>query len=123
MDVSVKISQIVPLSYNGEQVFTTPQLAVSYECTTKFLGECFRRHSQDFIEGVDYFHLVGEELRNFKAYLKTLQGGFKQQGGFQQHGYEQQGGFEQHGGLYLPGFVAVSVASLNLWSKFGADEG
>jgi len=109
MDVSIQISQIVPLNYNGLEVFTTNQIAVTYKCTAKFLIDCLRHRNEDFIEGVDYFHLVGEELRNFKLYLKSQQGGQRTQGG----------NFPQ-GVSLLPGLIAPSASSLHLWSKFGA---
>lgn len=109
MDVSIQISQIAPLNYNGLEVFSTNQLAVSYNCTAKFLTDCFRHCNEDFVEGVDYFHLVGLELRNFKTYLKNLQGGQRTTGD----------NFSQ-GVSLLPGLIAPSASSLHLWSKFGA---
>ena len=84
-------NELTAIEFNGKQVFTTNQIALHYGCTPKVMIDCFRRHKVDFIENVDYFHLVGEPLLNFKQGLKNQQG-----------------------------LIAPSAASLHLWTKFGA---
>ena len=54
------------LEVNGELVVPTAQLAKLYNCSSNTIVKTFHRHKEQFVEGVHYFKLVGEDLRNFK---------------------------------------------------------
>lgn len=56
-----------PLKYEGQLVLTNKQLSSFYGCHNQSIKDIYRRHKKYFIEGVDYFFLIGENLRLFKA--------------------------------------------------------
>lgn len=61
-----EIGQMNRLEVNGELVLTTVQLAQFFSCSTQSIRKTFHVHKAEFIEGVHYFKLEGEDLRNFK---------------------------------------------------------
>ena len=60
------VGKIPRLEVNGELVLTTAQLAKFYECSANNIVQTFQRHKAEFIEGVHYLKIEGEELRDFK---------------------------------------------------------
>lgn len=60
------IPEVEPLEYAGQKVLTTRQLNQTFGCSRQTVDGIFRNHIKEFEIGVDYFKLVGEELRNFK---------------------------------------------------------
>ena len=56
-----------PITYKGEVVITTNQLAESYETDVKNISNNFNRNKTKFEEKVHYYLLQGEELKKFKA--------------------------------------------------------
>lgn len=60
-----KIENIVALEYNGQPVLTTKQLTELFECGNTTIRSTFNYHSDTFIEGVDYFYLTSEQIRDF----------------------------------------------------------
>lgn len=67
MENQIKFPEIVPLTYKGEKVFTTNQLARLYGCRGKSITDFLRNHKKFFQQNKDYFFLLGNELRKFKA--------------------------------------------------------
>ena len=61
-----EINQMNRLEINDELVLTTAQLAKFYGCSTHNIVKNFNDHKKDFIEGVHYFKLIGDVLRDFK---------------------------------------------------------
>ena len=55
------------LEYKGQKVITTAMLAEAYEIDTANLRNNFKRNKNRFEEGKHYFHLTGDELKEFKS--------------------------------------------------------
>ena len=60
---------VSPIEYMGVKIVFTAQLSELFGCSTQNITTNFRAHRAEFIEGVDYFYLDGQELKNFKAIL------------------------------------------------------
>ena len=58
-----------PLIYGGQKVLTTRQESELLECDRSNVNHILKNHETIFKEGVDYFKLQGEELRQFKISL------------------------------------------------------
>lgn len=56
------------IEYKGQKVITTAMLAEAYETNTKNIRTNFQRNKAKFVEGKHYFHLTGDELKEFKRY-------------------------------------------------------
>ncbi len=54
------------IEYKGQKVITTAMLAEAYGIDTANLRNNFKRNKNRFEEGKHYFHLTGEELKEFK---------------------------------------------------------
>ena len=61
-----EIGQMNRLEVNGELVLTTAQLAQFFSCSTQSIKKTFHVHKSEFIEGVHYFKLEGDALKDFK---------------------------------------------------------
>ncbi|WP_313430889.1 ORF6N domain-containing protein [Siminovitchia terrae] len=61
------MSQLQPITQNGQRVLTTSQLAESFGADAKIINRNFQRNSERYIQGKHYFSLTGEELREFKG--------------------------------------------------------
>lgn len=61
-----------PIKYKGQIVITTKLLAAVYGATTKQIKQNFNNHKDNFTEGIHYFHLQGENLRDFKSSLAAV---------------------------------------------------
>ena len=60
------------MQYRSQFVLTTKQIADSYGCSADNIRWNFAKNQDKFIEGVHYFKLEGEELKEFKAYFAEL---------------------------------------------------
>lgn len=58
--------KLVPIEHDGQRVITTELLAEVYETDTNNLAQNFKRNKEHFKEGIHYFLLRGDDLRNFK---------------------------------------------------------
>ena len=54
------------IEWKGQRVITTALLAEAYETPVDNVKVNFNRHKENFVEGVHYFLLQGEELKAFK---------------------------------------------------------
>lgn len=84
--------ELQPISYKEEVVITTKTLAEVYECGESNIKVNFNSNKDKFKEGIHYFKLKGEELKNFKNYCKVSN----------------------------PYLVKSNVNTLYLWTKRGA---
>lgn len=64
--VKVGNENISVVEWKGQRVITTALLAEIYGTDTNNVKNNFNRHKDNFIEGIHYFLLQGEELRGFK---------------------------------------------------------
>ena len=75
------VINLLKIEYHGELVLTTKQLAEAYECPPTRIRDNFRKNKSRFTEGVHYFKLDGDELRDFKDYVNTEINSAKQEHG------------------------------------------
>ena len=66
MENVIVMPAIVPFFYCGQKVFTSIQLVAAYGCKASRIKDNFYNHKNAFVEGVDYFKLVGEDVNEFK---------------------------------------------------------
>lgn len=71
--VKVGNHDVVEIQWKGRKVITTAQLAEVYETDANNVQANFGRNQERFKEGVHYFLLKGQELREFKDYLTDSQ--------------------------------------------------
>ena len=62
-------------AYSGQKVLSTFQLAALLKCKRNNITDNFRNHKADFIEGVDYFFVAGDELKALRLKDKAAQTG------------------------------------------------
>lgn len=55
------------IEYKGQKVITTAMLAQAYGTSVSYISNNFNRNKKKFIEGKHYFHLHGNELKDFKT--------------------------------------------------------
>ena len=67
----IDVGNLVRIEYRGELVLTTKQLASAYECAPTHIRDNFKNNKRYFQEGVHYFKLTGDELREFKLYVNA----------------------------------------------------
>lgn len=67
------MNNLVPIEHNGKRVLTTQQLAEKYECEPIQIQQNFLNNKDHYQEGVHYFKLEGQELRNFKNGLENFE--------------------------------------------------
>ena len=56
-----------PIEREGQRVLTTAQIAEAYGTTSKVITKNFNRNSDRYIEGVHFYRLTGNALREFKT--------------------------------------------------------
>lgn len=71
--IKVGNHNVVEIQWKGRKVITTAQLAEVYETDANNVQANFGRNQERFKEGVHYFLLKGQELREFKGYLTDSQ--------------------------------------------------
>lgn len=71
--IKVGNHNVVEIQWKGRKVITTAQLAEVYETDANNVQANFGRTQERFKEGVHYFLLKGQELREFKDYLTDSQ--------------------------------------------------
>lgn len=59
-------NKLAPIEHSGHRVITTELLAQVYETDTDRIKQNFNRNKDKFKEGIHYFKLEGELLKNFK---------------------------------------------------------
>lgn len=64
--VKVGNESIPVIEWKGNRVITTSLLAETYETSVDNVKMNFNRHKNNFTEGVHYFLLQGDELKDFK---------------------------------------------------------
>ena len=62
-----EVNDLIPIVWENQRVLISKQVAKAYGTTTNVIKENFRRSKEYFEEGVHYFKLTGEELRELKA--------------------------------------------------------
>lgn len=60
------------LEYKGQRVITTAMLAEAYQTDIANVRKNFSNHQNNFVNGVHYFYLDGDELREFKRYVNNI---------------------------------------------------
>jgi hypothetical protein len=65
------MNDLTIIEYQGQRVLTTKQLAESYETTENSIRNNYTANKQRFLEGVAYFKLEGDELEQFKNYIRN----------------------------------------------------
>ena len=65
----MEVKDIVKIEWSNTPVVTTNQLAECLGCEPKNIANNFNRAKEYFEEGVDYFKLTGEALRQFKSHV------------------------------------------------------
>ena len=68
---NIILPKIRQTDYAGQKVLSTAQVAVLLKCKRNNITDNFRNHKADFIEGVDYFHVTGNELNALRQADKT----------------------------------------------------
>ncbi len=66
----MEIQNLIPVAWSEKLVLTTAQLADVYKCKPKRITDNFNRAKEQFAEGIDYFKLTGEALRQFKSHVE-----------------------------------------------------
>ena len=66
----MEIQSLVPVEWSNQLVLISKQVADAYGCKPKRIHDNFTRAKEQFQEGVHYFKLTGEELRQFKHYTE-----------------------------------------------------
>ena len=61
-----------PLSYQGVPVLTTEMLAQAYEVEPHQIRQNFRNNRERFAEGKHFFHLSGNDLKEFKNCVENF---------------------------------------------------
>lgn len=60
------MSNLMPIEFKNQRILTTDQLAEVYETEPRRITENFSRNEKYFAEGIHYYLLQGDELREFK---------------------------------------------------------
>lgn len=60
------LNKIIQIEHQNQRVLTTQQLAESFGTEPKRIRDNFGYNEERFVEGVHYFKLEGDDLRNFK---------------------------------------------------------
>lgn len=67
--VKVDGKEVMVVEYEGKRVLTTEQVADGFECDTYQIRQNYSNNADRFTEGVHFYKLEGEELKQFKASL------------------------------------------------------
>lgn len=63
------MNELTRLEYNGQAILITEQLANAYECDISNIQDNYRKNQSRFEEGVHFFKLEGNDLKDFKSRL------------------------------------------------------
>lgn len=66
------MNELKPIEHSGQRVITTELLAEVYKTEPNNIKNNFKNHKENFKEGVHYFLLQGEELRQFKSLVNGI---------------------------------------------------
>ena len=64
--------KLVPIEHEGQRVITTELLAQVYETDTNNIKNNFNNHKDNFKEGIHYFLLKGDKLKEFKSLVNDI---------------------------------------------------
>lgn len=70
--VTIKGKDWPVIEWKGQRVITTAQLAEFYEATEQQVQQNFNNNQENFSEGLHYFYLKSEELKEFKRYFDNI---------------------------------------------------
>ena len=76
----MKFQNLVPIDYSNQRVLTTKQLAEAYKVRPKNIQKNFAGAREHFTEGVHYFKVEGEALRQLKNQLQEVQSEMNRRG-------------------------------------------
>lgn len=65
------MDKLIPVKFNDEVVITTKTLAEVYECDINNIKVNFNYAKDKFKEGIHYYELKGDELKNFKMLVRN----------------------------------------------------
>ena len=66
------MNELVTVNFDNQRVLTTKQLAEVYGTSTTAISQNFKNNSRYFKEGIHYYLLKGEALKEFKNYLDDI---------------------------------------------------
>ena len=66
------MNKLTVLENNNERVLTTKQLAEVYETNEETIRKDFSNNKSRFIDGIHYYKLTGEELKDFKDLVNDI---------------------------------------------------
>ncbi len=66
------MNELVTVNFDNQRVLTTKQLAEVYGTSTTAISQNFKNNSHYFKEGIHYYLLKGEALKEFKNYLDDI---------------------------------------------------
>lgn len=69
----IDFSDLLKIEYHGELVLTSKQLSNFCNCALTNIRHNFADNKEQFVKGIHYFYLEGEELKDFKRYVAKLQ--------------------------------------------------
>lgn len=69
MENTINTSNQTPIEWNGQIVITTAQLADAYGSSYTNIKKNFNYHKDNFVEGIHYYLLKGDDLKRFKNYV------------------------------------------------------
>lgn len=72
---NIILPEIRQTDYAGQKVLSTIQLSVLLKCKRNNITDNFRNHKAEFVKGVDYFHVAGDELNALRQADKAAQNG------------------------------------------------
>lgn len=67
------MNDLFVIQHNNQRVLTTKQLADVYETTSQAISQNFINNQKHFVEGVHFYLLKGQELRDFKNYFDNIE--------------------------------------------------
>ena len=67
-----EVKDLTPISWQNQPVLVSKQVAKAYNTTVNCLNKNFTRAKEYFTEGVHYFKLTGDALRQFKSQVKKI---------------------------------------------------
>lgn len=63
------MNELTRIEYRGQAILITEQLAHAYECDIGNIQDNYRKNQSRFEEGIHFFKLDGDELKDFKSRL------------------------------------------------------
>ena len=70
-----EVNDLIPVDWHNQRVLIYKQIADSLNCSVDLLRMHFKNRSDQFEEGVHYFKLTGEALRQFRRRVNVVYSG------------------------------------------------